>query len=79
MNNTNLIETIKEDIKYWEELVNKDTMIGNYLYLNECKNSKESGLYQLILNGKELWYGTLPEINAIVKTMICRLEKDYSV
>jgi hypothetical protein len=40
------------------------------MYLNECTNSKETGLYQLILNGYELWYGTLQEINAVVKSMI---------
>ena len=33
-------------------------------------------MYQLILNGCELWYGTLIEINAIVKSMIKRLEKN---
>ena len=46
------------------------------MYLNECANSKESGYYQLILNGCELWYGMFIEINAIVKSMIKRLEKN---
>ena len=45
------------------------------MYVWEVENSKESGLYELILNGNCLWYGTLQEINAIVKTMIIRLEK----
>lgn len=73
-----LIATIKEDIAEWEKQNNKDMMLESYMYLNECKNSKTSGLYQLILNGQELWYGTLQEINAIVKSMLIRLTKDYS-
>ena len=54
-------------------------MIEEYLYLNKCNNSEESGMYQLILNGNELWYGTLAEINAVVKSMIYRLTKDFTV
>ena len=73
-----LIYTINEDCKKWEKLNNDGKMIESYMYLNECKNSKESGLYQLILNGCELWLGTLNEINAIVKSMIYRLKNnDY--
>ena len=72
-----LINTIIEDCKYWEQLNNADKMLDSYMYLNECKNSKESGLYQLILDGQELWYGTLAEINAVVKTMIMRIERDF--
>lgn len=72
-----LINTITEDCKHWEQLNNADKMLDSYMYLNECKNSKESGLYQLILNGKELWYGTLAEINAVIKTMIMRIERDF--
>lgn len=74
-----LVNTIMEDCKYWEKLNNADKMLYDYMYLNECKNSKESRLYQLILNGQELWYGTLEEINAIVKSMVYRLERDYSI
>ncbi len=74
-----LINTITEDCKHWEQLNNADKMLDSYMYLNECKNSKESGLYQLILNGKELWYGTLAEINAVVKTMIMRIERDFTL
>ena len=74
----NLIDTIKEDCKLWEQMENKGQFLYSYMYLNECKDSRESGLYQLILNGCELWYGTLEEINAIVKTMIKRIEtNDY--
>lgn len=73
----NLINTIKEDCRYWESL--EENQFYNYMYLNECGNSKESGLYQLILNGQELWYGTLAEINAVVKTMIMRIERDFTL
>ena len=71
-----LVYTIKTDCELWEKLNNKDKMIDSYMYLNECKNSRKNGLYQLILNGCELWYGTLEEINAVVKTMIRRIEKN---
>ena len=70
--------TINEDIKLWETLHNKESMIESYLYLHEYSDSKDSGLYQLILNGSELWYGTLGEINAVVKSMITReINKDF--
>lgn len=73
----NLIQTIHEDCKLWEKLNNSEKLLDDYMYLQTCINSKENGLYQLILNGKELWYGTLEEINAIVKTMIKRIEEDF--
>ena len=44
------------------------------MYLNICKDSENSGIYQLILNGHCLWCGTLNEINAVVKSMILRKE-----
>lgn len=69
-----LINVINEDTRMWERLNNQDKLMHSYLYLNECRNSKENGMYQLILNGTELWYGTLEEINAIVKSMCTRLE-----
>ena len=67
--NYSLEETIKEDCKFFETMINDDAMIDSYMYLNECESSKDSGLYQLILNGHELYFGTLPEINAVVKAM----------
>lgn len=70
----NLIDTIKEDCKYYERLVNQDAMFESYMYLNECENSNDSGIYQLILNGSELWFGTLVEINAVVKSMVYLIE-----
>lgn len=71
-----LKEVITEDCKQWERLNNQDKLFESYMYLNECENSKATGFYQLILNGCELWYGMLVEINAIVKSMIVRLEKN---
>lgn len=74
--NTQLIETIKEDCKLYEQLKNKDLLCPwHYMYLNECKYSKENGFYQLILNGYELHYGTLNEINAVVKSLIKLIDK----
>lgn len=70
-----LKETIAADCEYWRSLKNVDTMIDDFMYLNECEDSKQSGMYQLILNGKELYWGTLQEINAVVKTMIKLLER----
>ncbi len=70
----NLITTINEDCKMWERLNNSKKLLDSYMYLNTCVNSAENGLYQLILNGSELWYGTLEEINAIVKSMITRIK-----
>lgn len=71
-----LKQTIKEDCILWGKLNNENKMIKSHMYLNECSDSEQNGLYQLILNGCELWYGTLPEINAIVKSMIHRIEKN---
>lgn len=70
----NLITTINEDCKMWEQLYNSEKLLDSYMYLNACVYSAENGLYQLILNGSELWYGTLEEINAIVKSMITRIK-----
>lgn len=76
-----LIEVIKEDCKLWEQLTNKDKFVQEYMYLQVCSNSDATGMYQLILNGFELWFGTLNEINAIVKSMCTRLQypKRYEV
>ena len=71
-----LKDVIAEDCKQWERLNNEGKLFESYMYLNEYANSKESGYYQLILNGCELWYGTLVEINAIVKSMITRIRKN---
>lgn len=69
-----LLDVIKQDCELWNKLNNEGKMLQDYMYLNECSDSKENGLYQLILNGCELWYGTLPEINAIVKSMFNRMK-----
>lgn len=71
-----LKSVIEKDCKLWEALNNKDRMFESYMRLIECRDSKDNGMYQLMLNGCELWYGTLSEINAIVKTMIIRIEKN---
>lgn len=70
-----LKEVIKQDCKLWEEMSNKGKSLESYMYLQENKDSEETKMYQLILNGNELWYGTLKEINAVVKSMIKRLDK----
>lgn len=74
-----LKETIMIDCQLFEEKCDK--FIGHYLYLNECENSATSGLYQLIFNGMELWYGPLEEINAVVKSMLTLLTHpaDYNL
>ena len=71
-------DVINEDIKLWGKIHNEGKFVESYLYLHEYSDSKESGLYQLILNGSELWYGTLEEINAVVKSMVTReINKDF--
>ena len=77
MRDIKLEETIREDIKTWERL--KDNGFINYMCLIATKDVELSNMYQLILNGKELWFGTLQEINAVVKTMIYQLERNYEV
>ena len=74
-----LKETIAQDCKYWENAKNKGGLYQNYMYLNQCRDSEKTGLYQLILNGRELWYGTLQEINAVVKSMCALIDRaaDY--
>lgn len=75
--NIQLMNTIKEDCKFYEKLKNKDSLYPwHYMYLNECDEySKENGFYQLILNGDELHCGTLNEINAVVKSLIKLIDK----
>ena len=69
----NLIDTIKADCAYYEKMQHGFA----WLELIECKDSKKTNLYQLVKNGEELWYGTLKESNAIVKTLI-KLEEAAS-
>lgn len=73
----NLINTIKEDCMQWEKLNNATMLRNSYLGLVEFKDSTENGMYGLFLNGEELWYGNLKEINAVVKSMLYLLMKDY--
>lgn len=69
-----LKEVVAMDCVEWKKLKNADSMFQHYMYLNKCENSEESGMYQLILDGNELWFGTLQEINAVVKSMIKLIE-----
>ena len=69
---SDLMTVIKLDCYQWMQTVNENKIVWQYLYLQECENSKDNGLYQLILNGYELWYRTLQEINAVVKSMLNR-------
>lgn len=65
-----LQDTIKKDCEYYNNL-------DNVKFRNDMlrvKHSHEDTWYYLYLNDKELWFGTLSEINAIIKTMI-KLEK----
>lgn len=62
-----LLETIRIDCEQLTTALDADY---NYIYLQECKDSKKNGLYQLVLGGYELWYGTLNEINAVVKSLL---------
>ena len=56
-----LENTINTDIDY---LMKNETY--DYITFNKCK----CGYYQLSLNGYDLWWGKLDEINAVVKALI---------
>ena len=62
---------IKEDCEYLMNLYNK-RLIYKYIdvELREDNNSKENKMYYLYVNNAELWFGTLQEINAVVKSLI---------
>lgn len=68
-----LKNTIREDCNVYNKLKNIDAMFDTCLCLSPGIDGEITGLYELILNGKELWYGTLGEINAIVKSMLALL------
>lgn len=73
-------DVIKEDCEYFINLIDPGRFY-HYMYLNERKTSAASGLYQLVFDGRVLWYGTLEEINAVVKSLIRLQEKrnDYEL
>lgn len=74
MRTIRLKETIREDCRIWEKLRNlKRTENPESLHLDPGIDGEITGLYVLLLNGHELWYGTLHEINAVVKTMVMQL------
>lgn len=68
-----LISVIKQDCELWEKLNNHDKLFYETLRIVHYKDSEETGLYGLYLNDGELWFGTLSEINAVVKSMCNRL------
>lgn len=72
MNENLLLETVKNDIAMWNKLHNKDAMLSSHLHLE--KNGQL--YYDLYLNEGVLWYGTLREINAVVKSMIIRIQNN---
>lgn len=77
----NPVDEIKADCERWSGFPESPTHgPDDWLDLKVCAGSAETGYYQLLLNGNELWYGTLSEINAVVKSMIRRVEHadDYS-
>lgn len=67
-----LLETVKNDIAMWNKLHNKNTMLSSYMRLE--KNGQL--YYDLYLNDGVLWYGTLREVNAVVKSMIIRIQNN---
>ena len=74
-----LIPVIEQDCKCWMAKRANDVRSLSYnLHLHEYENSENTGLYGLYMTNdffrveKELCYGTLREINAVVKAM-CRL------
>lgn len=68
-----LKNAIREDCGVYNKLRNIDAASDTNLCLSPGIDGEITGLYELILNGRELWYGTLNEINAIVKTMLTLL------
>ena len=67
-----LLEIVKNDIAMWNNLHNKDAMLSSYMRLE--KNGQL--YYDLYLNDGVLWYGPLREINAVVKSMIIRIQNN---
>lgn len=74
-----LIDEICKDCERWSGFPKSPLHdYDDYMTLHGNNRSPEIG-YQLCLNGHELWWGTLAEINAVVKSMIRRIENadDY--
>ena len=74
-----LKDVIIQDCKLWEQQNNKDKMIPDYLGLFKPSESEENGMYFLEYNGSELWYGTLHEICAVVKSMLRKMDIDERI
>jgi len=71
-----LKDVIIQDCKLWEKQNNEDKMIPDCLVLLNSNESEETGMYFLEYNGDELWFGTLQEINAVVKSMLKKMDVD---
>lgn len=71
-----LESVIEQDCRRWEIVSNKDKLFHDRLYLrkNTDVRGNEIKEYSLMLNDGELYFGTLREINAIVKSMVYRIE-----
>lgn len=64
-----LLEVVQEDIKYLIEAKSgQEWLFNHYIALYPCND----GWYQLIYDGHQVCYGTLKEINVIVKAW-CRI------
>ena len=74
--NNVLYNTILEDCRYYEDLINKGKLYKHYLELTKAEGLNE--MFYLNFDQVELWYGTLAEINAIVKGLI-KMKKDNGV
>lgn len=64
------LDVIRSDCQVWMQENNEGKMMHSYLEVNPLDGTN---LYYLTLNSGELWFGTLEEINAIVKSMLRRL------
>lgn len=65
------LDVIRNDCALWMKKYNECKMMESIL---EVRTVSDCSYYFLSLNGGELWFGTLEEINAVVKSMLRRLE-----
>lgn len=62
---------IRGDCALWTKMNNSKMLMQSVLEVNPIEGTN---LCSLSLNGGELWFGTLQEINAVVKSMLRRLD-----
>ena len=65
-----LLEVIKSYCKTWERLHNNGKLLHDVLTV-QPDNSRYCSLF---LNDVLLWFGTMQEVTAVIKTM-CKLEE----